>query len=135
MTKVKYIMILFLIPAIVLGLYGFYLWNQPHRSIRNAPAVEIAAKKLFQDYESNEEQTNIQYIDKILQVSGQVRHVRNNKDGETVITLEAGHPIFGINCTFEEENIRLKAGDEVMIKGLCTGYLTDVVLIRCYLIK
>jgi hypothetical protein len=43
--------------------------------------------------------------------------------------------MFGINCTMEEKDGNIKEGDEVVLKGICTGYLTDVVLIRCYKIK
>ena len=43
----------------------------------------------------------------------------------------------GVSCEMQDtsgtENI--KAGDSVTIKGVCTGVLMDVVLVRCVLAK
>jgi hypothetical protein len=47
--------------------------------------------------------------------------------------------MFGVICQMAESNrdaiAELSAGDEVTIKGECSGMLMDVVLTRSYLVK
>ncbi len=50
-------------------------------------------------------------------------------------------PDASVNCTMEENVNNIKAGDTILIKGICSGYINgdidmglpgDVFLIRCY---
>jgi tRNA_anti-like len=47
------------------------------------------------------------------------------------VLLKTDDLMFGVNCTMEDD-AQVKTGEQISIKGICTGYLTDVVLIRCY---
>lgn len=62
-----------------------------------------------------------------------VAETAKNQKGETVITLK-GTDMGGVICTLEgKEMEELKKGSIVNLQGICTGYLTDVVLVRCYI--
>jgi hypothetical protein len=118
---------------VVSYVWVFY-WNKPQQNIKNAKALSIQATELFNIYSTAEKTTNDKYIDKIIEVSGEVFMVSKNNEGKQVILLKTNDPMFGINCTMEEE-ANVKEGDLVKIKGICTGYLTDVVVIRCIKIE
>jgi hypothetical protein len=113
----------------------FFVWNKPQTNVAGATALKIEAVALFNDYSTNEQAANQKYLEKILEVRGVVTNVTKNAEGQTVVLLKTNDPMFGVNCTIEEKNIIFKEGDAVTLKGICTGYLTDVVLIRCFLIK
>lgn len=127
-----------LISASVLLLAGvaafYYVMNKPHRSVMDEEGVTVTAESLFQSFQENEAAANEKFLNKVLEVGGKVKSAETNTDGRTVIVLETGDSMFGVNCTLDSEAI-VKEGDAVIIKGICTGYLADVVINQAILIK
>lgn len=112
------------------GIIGYKMYNKPHRNVEAAKGMEVSATQLITDYETNEAAANEKYLDKVIAVTGQVTEVAKNQKSETVITLK-GTDMGGIICTLEgNAGTAISAGTTVIIKGICTGYLTDVVLVR-----
>lgn len=109
----------------------FFVWNKPQQNIKQATAISINATDLFNAYSLNEKEANKNYIDKVVAVTGEVSTIATNSEGKTVVLLKTDDLMFGVNCTLEENTV-VKPGETITLKGLCTGYLTDVVLIRCY---
>lgn len=105
----------------------YYVMNKPHRSVSDEAGLAIAADSLFKAFSSNEQAANTAYLNKILRVKGKVKSVDRNTEGKQVIVLDTGDLMFGVNCTMEKE-ATVKEGDDVVIKGICTGYLADVVI-------
>jgi hypothetical protein len=136
MKLIKPIAIVTLFLVLITALYvWFFIWNKPQTNIKNATAIKTEARELFTQYTANEKTANANYIDKILEVTGTAGTVSKNAEGLDVVFLLSGDPMFGVICTMEEQNTGIKTGDVVTLKGICTGFLTDVVLIRCYKIK
>ena len=125
-------LIAFTILSIAAAYIWLFIWNPAPPSIEETKAISIDAVTLFNAFSQNEKKANADYLDKVLQVRGEVSNITTNADGITVILLKTDDMMFGINCTMEEKNSSIKTGDQVRLKGLCTGYLTDVVLIRCH---
>jgi exopolysaccharide biosynthesis protein len=126
MTRFKLIFSLLLVILLMIVSYVWmFYWNKPQQNIKNAKAISITATELFNEYSTADK-----YIDKIIEVTGEVLSTSKNNEGKQVILLKTDDPMFGINCTMEEE-ATVKEGEAVTIKGICTGYLTDVVIIRC----
>lgn len=125
-------LIAFTILSIAAAYIWLFIWNPAPPSIEETKAISIDAVTLFNAFSQNEKKANADYLDKVLQVRGEVTNITTNADGLTVILLKTDDMMFGINCTMEEKNSSIKTGDQVTLKGLCTGYLTDVVLIRCH---
>jgi tRNA_anti-like len=110
------------------GLVSIYLYlNQPHRSVRSEEAISLSADSLFRAFLENESAANALYLNNVLDISGKIKSIEKNTEGKTVIVLETGDMMFGINCTMDGE-FNLKEGDNVTVKGICTGYLADVVI-------
>jgi hypothetical protein len=108
-----------------------YLYiNQPHRSVYSEVAIETDAETLFHAFEQNETAANLKFLNKVVRVRGKINSIERNTDGKTILVLHVGDGMFGINCTLLSEH-DLKAGEEIVIKGICTGYLSDVVLTQC----
>jgi hypothetical protein len=114
---------------------GFYLYNMPHQNIERARAAfDISAPDLFKDFESDEQAANEKYLDEIVQVTGTVQGVETKDDGLVSVTLQ-GDGMFGVVCELdqmaEHDRLEFNAGEQVTLKGKCTGKLMDVVLVRC----
>lgn len=126
--------ILFAISIGAASLLFYTKWNKPHKSVENADAVQIYADDLFSAFSENEQQATQKYNGKVLEITGIVSSTASNQEGKTIVQLQTNDPLFGINCTMEK-NTGIKQGETVTIKGVCSGFITDVILIRCYLIK
>lgn len=132
MKQIKAILFSLLFVALLGSAYAwFFVWNKPQQNIKQASAISINATDLFNAYSLNEVEANKTYIDKVVAVTGEVSNVGKNSEGKTVVLLKSDDLMFGVNCTLEEA-APVKNGETITLKGLCTGYLTDVVLIRCY---
>lgn len=125
-----------LLLAIVGGSYAYYLFNKPVQSLASSKAdVTISARELLADYEANEQEANDQYLNKVLEVTGTIREVQKENE-QLNIVLDTDSPLGGIVCEMEKASLeKLKSGQQISIKGNCTGYLMDVVLTKCVLIK
>lgn len=113
------------------GIVAYKMWTKPHRNVAETKALAVTATQLAAAYENNEPEANSDYLDKVLEVTGEINEISKNQKGETVITLK-GTDMGGVICTLEGAMPAiLKTGVTVVVRGICTGYLTDVVLVRC----
>ena len=126
-----WILVTVLILVITAGYAAYRMYNKPHRDVQHSRPIQVAAMKLVSDYEANEVQANAEYLDKVLEVSGQIIETNQNQQGETILVLD-GTGLGTVRCTLElNVQHELKPKTPVTIRGICTGYLTDVILVRC----
>ena len=133
-TKSKVLGSLILVLGLAL-IIGFQLYNKPHVNINKAGAdLAIRADELAEEYQMDEAKANQKYVDRILEVEGKITKVTFD-NGNSIVTLggEDGKP--GIICQMlPEDNLKVlkyKERSSVKIKGICTGHLIDVMMIRC----
>lgn len=128
-----------LLAALAGGFIGYRMWNKPHREVAEASAdVTLEATELYTQYTTDEAAANALYLDKIVQVCGSVVQV-SNENGLVTIQLDAGDLMGGVLCELDNlaahDRTEFPAGERVCFKGICTGYLSDVVLNRCSEVK
>jgi hypothetical protein len=132
----------FFILLILAGAGGYYAWYLLTKPVANTGDVKtelsVSSSELFSDYEIDEVAANVKYLDKFMEVSGQVRSKSTDEMGVNLV-LEAGNDFFGINCAMEkgqEEIIStFNEGDEIIVKGKCAGFNGDVVLVNGILVN
>ena len=122
--------ILLFIGIVIVGsvAVGFVVFNKPHRSVEGEKAIVINSDKLFLAYEKNEAEANQKYLDNVLEVTGVVTEILKNQSDQSVIVLASDNPMFAVTCTTAEEIKNIQVGMVVTMKGICTGYLSDVVI-------
>lgn len=130
MTRKK--ILLTAIAIIIAAVFGvaYYEYNKPVEDVAALTGQHVNATDLFKDYSLNEQAAN-----KALEVSGKVLEVKQNLNAPSQIILDAGDPMFGIACTMDKSLKKVKPGDTVTIKGICTGYLNDVIIIKSFLLN
>lgn len=128
-----------IVGAIVLlgligGVIGFYYYNKPVESLKDKPAeLCVSADSLFAMYETDELASNAKFLDKVIEVNGKVQSVNTDTSGLS-LTLQTGSGMFGVICKLEDKSTpetSFNVGQDIRLKGQCSGYLMDVVLIRC----
>ena len=137
----RYVLLIFIIIITIIALIGYQVWNKPHQDIKNAVAVKTSAIKLYNSLTNDSANTKALFVNKIVAVSGEVKQVSRNQQNQQVILLKTNITDGSVNCTMEENIKNIKAGDMILIRGICIGYIGgdndmqlpgDVFLIRCY---
>lgn len=131
----KWVLISLLVVITTGGIIAYQLYNKPHRNVTASRSIPVSALQLASEYESNEEQANLKYLDKVLEVDGVINEISKNQSGESVITLK-GNDMTGVICTLQDNaGLNAKPGTSITLKGICTGYLTDVILVRAIVLE
>jgi len=136
MRNRKKIFFSIIILIIIAGLsYAYYIWNKPARDVTKEKGIQITAVAIFDSFSTNEQAANKLFLDKAVEVTGTVSSVKKNQAGQTVVYLSSSDPVFGVNCTFKQDPGTITNGSTITFKGICTGYLSDVVLNEGIIIK
>ena len=137
----KALIIVFVLVIIGVVVY-FSLFNKPHRDIISEKAAfSMPASELYNAFTSNPDDANAKYLNKVISVTGSVSDISSISNNEMKIVLSADENMFGVACSFSDEEVdvarSIEEGNELTIKGLCTGYTGDglmpgdVVLVKC----
>ena len=142
--KVRNILILLLLAALLAVVFGYYLFNKGPLDVRNSDAIKANAIELYEQFNTDSTAALNKYSGKILQVTGKVTAVSFNQEKQKVILLKTNISGASVNCTLEEDPGEINPGETVNIKGICSGIgqgdedlgiKGDVYLTRCFLIK
>ena len=133
------ILIGFFIAIIVSLTATLYYYNKPHVDVKKSDAAySLTAQHLIKEYQENETNTNEKYSEKVIQVEGDVYEVTTLR-GNSVVTLNDPNSESSIICHMQAAHnkgaLALKKGQKITIKGFCTGYLLDVIMVRCILVE
>jgi hypothetical protein len=130
---------LFVVSFIALSgiLAALYMFNLKHTDMAKAkPDFIISATALQKEFEDNETSASAKYTNKILEVSGTIASVKPADNNTLSISLVTGSDISSIICTFPAitDPLKFKPGDEIKLRGECSGFLMDVLLNNCAVI-
>ncbi|MBN2350134.1 MAG: hypothetical protein JXJ22_14945 [Bacteroidales bacterium] len=97
----------------------------------------MEASALAGEFEIDEQKANVMYLDKVIQVKGIIDNISDEKTVISV-TLKDPESLSGVICSFDKSSLtitQLTPGEKITVKGICTGYLLDVVLSKCALVE
>ena len=85
-------------------------------------------------YSNNEEKSDSLYAGKIIEITGSIKEITFLNDRNTII-LNSNSETFGVICDInpnQKEKInQLQKNQKIQIKGICKGFLKDVILLNC----
>ncbi|MDI9364159.1 MAG: hypothetical protein QM541_04345 [Flavobacterium sp.] len=104
-------------------------------------AIKVTAKDLVKEFLANEQAAYQKYTGKnkatgkdiIVEVTGEIISDKLS-EGYHVITLKSDDAFSSVACTLREYNGEIMNGT-ITIKGLCTGFLSDVNIIEAIIVK
>ncbi len=135
----KRILFIVLIIGVIGAFVGYKISNKSHLDISAAtPKINIKATQLIDDFLLDETIANTKYLDKLIAVTGTISSFKI-EDEKAIISLMTNDDFGSVLCHLSKEATQnlpeLKVGNTIQIKGICTGFLMDVILVRCEIIK
>lgn len=120
----KRTILIFILLIIAIGVwYGVKMYKlQTPDVVNKKPDVVISAKDLLEAFNNDTVSARKQYIDRIVEVSGNVKRI--DTTGSIVLGEEgsASEVTVGLDRRHLKDFQRLKAGSVAVLQGVCTGY-------------
>lgn len=102
----------------------YFQFNKSHRDIAGEEASKkVSAVELFQLYVEDEVEANSVYLDQVVEVNGVVAEIDFSSPENQMVVLQSNDDFFGVDVYFISGlNLdSVKEGDEIIVKGHCTG--------------
>jgi hypothetical protein len=124
---------IFLLLIFGIAILAFaYFFNKPGRDVTNETSISVTASKLYKAFTDDETKANNEYLDKAISVNGTIGEINTNQQGQTIIIFQTDDPMFGVACTLKEnKGLKFNKGSDIVLKGICSGFTSDVVLRDC----
>lgn len=137
--KIKIFNISVLVFVLGVGFFGFKYYNRPPLDTATLETEEqFSSEELGAIFSGNENAAITRYVDKIIEVEGVIKEITYlNKHYSVLLHGQnnSGYIICDMKPSNEAEVEKLKPGQKVNIKGVCKGYLKDVILLNCILVN
>jgi hypothetical protein len=137
-TYIKVALFFVTFIAIAAILAALYLYNLKATDMSKAkPDFIITASALQKAFEDDETKASVTYINKIVEVTGKIASVKPAENNVVSISLVTDSDLSSVICTFPAVNDPsvFRTGDQITLRGECSGFLMDVLLNNCALIK
>ena len=128
----KKIIVFVLLLGVIGGGIGYYLWNKPVPSVeKQKAAYSLTAHALLDAFQADPSAAEATYLGQIVAVSGTIYEIIPGEDLQMQVVLETGVSMSSVSCVLEEDadtflKRGLAKGDQVEIKGKCTGAIDDL---------
>jgi len=124
--------------TLVLVIIAFFAWQRVFRESETSVALEkpeiiIDLPDLLDSFQMNEDSANSMFLGKVIQVSGEIYDITEDSATYSVY-LKGQNDLTGVMCVFNKPSslpASAVAGAKARIKGICSGYLLDVILNKC----
>ena len=137
----KKILLIILALGLVGGAVGFYMYQKPHKDMAKEKAQHtLSAMQLIGAFGQNEAEATTKFSGQIVEVSGTISAIVPGDDKTIQIMLSSEDPMSSVSCNMQDDRdkilaTKVKKGDQIVIKGQCSGYLMDVVMDRCVIVN
>jgi hypothetical protein len=135
-VKVALFIVVFIALAIIMA--SLYFYNLKSKDLaKSKPDYVISSVLLQKEFEDNETTASTKYVNKIIEVTGIISALKPAENKSINITLLTGSDMSSVICTFPEidDPSYFKPGVEITLRGECSGFLMDVLLNNCTIIK
>jgi len=110
------------------GGIGLYMFYAPHRDVQKSTTdYSLSSSQIVSEYLSSKDEANAKYLaadgdSKILEITGVVRKISDDYNGQKVVLLKGDTDKAGVSATFTAETnqnaVTLIPGQTVTIKGV-----------------
>ena len=135
--------LLLILAAVVVTIVCATLYFKVHQkvqtdTINTKTEIHVSSEKLVRAFIDNEPEANNNYVEKAVEIKGVVKEVTfvNNRYS---IFLNGGTEFSSVMCAMKEDQYKdiqnLKNGQSIILKGICKGFLMDVIFLDCILVN
>ncbi len=112
------------------GYYYVFVYSvKHHRDMNKENAIAISAATLTNAFLSNEQAANQQYLNKVIEVRGAVVQIGQDQSLQKTVLIGSEMELSNVFVTLKDSATAFKIGDTILVKAICNGFLSDVVLI------
>lgn len=124
----------------IAAIYAYREYNRRPEDLSTIqPDITITAADLVNAFETDEAKANTKFNGKTLLVSGMVAEINNQADTLLTVYLGKNEAMHKVSCAINIRHNETKelpaVGDNISVKGICTGFLLDVEMNRCVLVN
>ena len=134
----KRIIIFIVVLVAVVAAYAYYEYTRkPATANDRTTDFTMTTTQLLEAF-SNEDAANKKYQDKVIEVNGTIDAVaKNGKSYDVSLTTEDPMTLITVQLVPEENESasKLKTGDKIALKGICTGKNIDIELNKGSILK
>lgn len=129
------------LTILAIALSAFAVWyfiiyegENNRRDPSKEQGILITPQSIIQEFQTNEEAANKKYLNKVVEITGDVEKLETNESGSTVI-LKTNFEESAISCRLKD-NQKVKNFSTITVKGILTGFvlgtvqLTETVIIK-----
>jgi hypothetical protein len=137
---IRNLLLVVIILGLVGGAIGFYMYNKKNPDLSKTKAdFAVQVSELVNEFNQDEASASSKYIDKVIEVTGPVATIEIKSDSTMNVTLADEDQMSGVICTFHDitnpASIKIKEGEIITVRGVCSGMLMDVLLNDCVIAK
>ena len=129
--------VVLLLVIVIIGV-ALYYYNLKPKDLREVkPDFFLAATELQQAFDLNEADATTKYVNKVVEVTGEILSAKPGEKDSYNIALKTGNESSMVNCNFPvlSDPEAFHVGDSITLRGVCSGYLMDVLLNNCVAVK
>lgn len=135
MITKKHVFYIISIGFLVICIAIFFLLD--NKNLANTkPTVFIESNKLMNAFNNDEKKANKLYTGKVIEVAGTIQEI-NYLNKKTTLILNTDYTDSSIICELNNDEtkklIDIDKNKKILIKGICKGFLKDIILLNCYL--
>jgi len=127
-----------LLAVVGLGYFCFEYYNASINITKSETDLYLNSENLVHTFRSNEVFANSIYVEKVIEIEGVIKEIVQQNDRSTIV-LQGNDEFSYVLCDMlqkEAEVIKdVKSGQKIHIKGICKGYLNDVIMLNCIVVN
>ena len=123
--------------AVVMLAYAYLEFNRPVKTDFSEDMVlkSVSTNEILTLFETNEELANATFVEKTIEVSGTIKDITFLNDRHTILLKSDNFTRSFVMCDMSplktNQVDKLAIGDTITLKGVCKGYLLDVIMLNC----
>ncbi len=127
-----------IIIVVSIGIYAYVSFTSLHTiNVSEISSFdEVQSNSLIENFLMDEEKADETYVNKVIEITGIVKEVSFLNNRNTLI-LQGDNESPGIICDMNPDQLtaitKIRKGDRVRVKGICKGFLKDVIVLNCIL--
>ena len=129
--------VVLLLVIVIIGVALYYYNLKPKDLREEKPDFFLSATELQQAFDLNEADATTKYVNKVVEVTGEILSAKPGEKDSYNIALKTGNESSMVNCNFPvlSDPEAFHVGDSITLRGVCSGYLMDVLLNNCVAVK
>jgi len=135
-AKIALAVVLIIAIGGILG--ALYMYNLKPKDLKTVkPDFVITAVELTAAFNEDVKAATDKYVNKVIEVSGEISSVMPGEKGAVNIQLESGNNVTSVICTIPNagDTKTFEPGKAITLRGVCSGFLMDVLLNNCVAVE